>query len=139
MMSKNIIKTLFMGMRQKIDMSVVLDLKMKKLKESFDLPTTYDNCNALLKTLLRRKRDLIKYRCANQAMNYAVCEQAFIAMHKKIFGGVKKARKIFTQKEETTQMMRSPPKSKKKRKQWYYQRSCSVTDSQRRTGMGFSH
>ena len=51
MMSKNIIKTLFMGMRQKIEMSVVLDLKMKKLKEPFNLPTTYDNCNALLKTL----------------------------------------------------------------------------------------
>ena len=128
-----------MGMRQKIDMSAVLDLKMKKLKEPFDLPTTYNNCNALLKTLCCHKHDLIKCRRANQFKNYAACEQAFITMHEKKFGDANKARKFFMQKEETTWMMRSLPKSKKKKKQRYYQRSCSITNCQRRNGKGFSH
>ena len=84
------------------------------MKEPFDLPTTYNDCKALLKTLLCHKRDLTKCRHANQATNYAAREQAFVAMHKKKFGSADKARKIFTQKEETTWMMRSLPKSEKK-------------------------
>ena len=70
MMLKNIIKTLFEGMCQKIDMSVILDLKMKKLMEPFNLPTTYNDCNVLLKTLCCRQYDLIKCHHANQATNY---------------------------------------------------------------------
>lgn len=47
-MSKNIVTSLPLGMRRNIDLRKVLDLKMKKIKEPFDLPTTYEDCNNLL-------------------------------------------------------------------------------------------
>ena len=100
MMSKNIIKTLFMGMRRKIDMTAVLNLKMKKLKEPFDLPTIYDNCNALLKILLCRERDLTKSRHANQATNHEAHEQAFVAMHTKNLEVPKKPDKFSNKKKK---------------------------------------
>ena len=114
-LSKNIVKSLFMGMPQIIDMHNILDLKMKKLKEPFDLSTTYQDCNALLKTLCYYRHDLIKFRHVNQDMNYTACEQVFVAMHtKKNCEVLRRPRKILKQNEETTWMMQSLPKSKKK-------------------------
>ena len=60
LMSKNIVKSLLTGMRRNIDLGEVLKQKMSKLKEPFVLPTTIADCNALLRSLRRRKRDLTK-------------------------------------------------------------------------------
>ena len=112
-MSKNIVKSLLTGMRRHIDLGEVLKQKMSKLKEPFALPTTITDCKALLSSLQRRERDLIKSRRANQATTEQAREQAFVAMHATKYGGTEQAKSIFAQKEATTRMMRSLPKSKK--------------------------
>ena len=99
MMYKNIVKSLLSGMHQNIDLNEVLTLEMNKLKEPFYFPTIYADCNKLLISLQRCKRNLNKYWCANQATTAQACEQAFVAINKKKIGGTEKDKPIFAQKE----------------------------------------
>ena len=110
-MSKNIIKSLLSGIHQNIVLGNMLTLKMNKLKKPFDLPTNLSDCNALLRSLQRHERNMIKYWRANQATTVKACEQAFVAMNVKQFEGIEQSKFIFAQKKK--KLMWSLPKSKK--------------------------
>ena len=62
MMSKNIVKSLLSSLYNKINIAATLDMKMGKLKEPFDLPTTIDATKSLLRILQKCERNLIKSR-----------------------------------------------------------------------------
>ena len=70
MMSKNIVKSLLSSLYNKIVIDDILAMKMKKLKEAFDLPATIEAAKKLLQILRKRGHNLIKSRQCNQATSY---------------------------------------------------------------------
>ena len=81
MMSKNIVKSLLSSLYNKIVIDDILAMKMKKLKEAFDLPATIEAAKKLLQILRKRGHNLIKSRQCNQATSYLERDKAHHMMN----------------------------------------------------------
>ena len=70
MTRKNILKIVLSGLLTGIDSKDVIELKMSKLSEPIDLPTTFEETNKQLRELMRQQRELIKIKRSYNTKKY---------------------------------------------------------------------
>ena len=111
MTATNILRSCISAFRNRIDLPTSVDKKMATLTTKFNLPTTLDEANTMLRASQKKSRRIKKETTAYQSKAYEEREEAFVEIHRDTMG-TKKAKIIFRRGEDTKQMMKTLPKTK---------------------------